>query len=90
MTVSAVTAGSSVGAVLGVGSGHVITDPSSAVSTAASALAFTGASHLAIEGMLGGLLVITGVLVTGLARRHRLRPEPAVVTPPPSEASLET
>jgi hypothetical protein len=72
MTVSAVTAGSTAG-VVGVGASQLI-DPKVGVSTAAGALAFTGASHLVLEGFVGALLVLTGLLVTGLARRHRAQP----------------
>ena len=78
MTVSVVTAGSSTAAVVGVGATQV-TDPGAGVSTAASALAFTGAPHLALEGFLGAMLVMSGVLIVGLARRHRERPVPAAV-----------
>jgi hypothetical protein len=70
MTVSAVTAGSTTAAVVGVGAGQV-SDPGAGFSTAASALAFTGAPHLALEGFVGALLVMIGLLLTGLARRHR-------------------
>lgn len=78
MTVSAVTAGSTTAAVVGLGAGQVA-DPGAGVSTAASALAFTGAPHLALEGFVGALLVMSGLLLTGLARRHRTRTAPALV-----------
>ena len=78
MTVSVVTAGSTTAAVVGVGASQV-TDPGAGVSTAASALAFTGAPHLALEGFVGAMLVMTGVLIMGLARRHRERPIPAAI-----------
>jgi len=86
MTVSVVTAGSTTAAVVGVGASQV-SSPGAGFSTAASALAFTGAPHLALEGFVGAMLVMTGALVVGLARRHRERPVPAVVptgdpTPP--------
>jgi hypothetical protein len=77
MTVSAVTAGSTTAAVVGLGASQVA-DPGAGVSTAASALAFTGAPHLALEGFVGALLVMTGALLVGLARRHR---DHAVVIP---------
>ena len=93
MTVSAVTAGSTTGAVVGLGANQVV-DPHAGVSTLASALAFTGAPHLALEGFVGALLVMTGILLTGLARRHRARPAlvPAVVdgAVPPPEDRLHT
>jgi hypothetical protein len=73
MTVSAVTAGSTTAAVVGVGASQVA-DPGAGVSTAASALAFTGAPHMALEGFVGALLVMTGALLVGLARRHRAQP----------------
>jgi hypothetical protein len=81
MTVSVVTAGSTTAAVVGVGASQV-TDPRVGISTAASALAFTGAPHLALEGFVGALLVMTGLLLTGLARRHRMRTESALVPAP--------
>ena len=81
MTVSVVTAGSTTAAVVGVGASQV-TDPGAGVSTAASALAFTGAPHLALEGFVGALLVMCGLLLTGLARRHRMRTAPAFVPAP--------
>lgn len=88
MTVSAVTAGSTVGGVVGLGANQVV-DPNTGVSTMASVLAFTGAPHLALEGFLGALLVLTGILLTGLARRHRERPAliPVVddAVPPPED-----
>ena len=87
MTVSAVTAGSTTGAVVGLGANQVV-NPNAGLSTAASALAFTGAPHFALEGFVGALLVMTGLLLTGLARRHRARPALAPVVagdavPPP-------
>ena len=78
MTVSVVTAGSTTAAVVGVGASQVAS-PGAGVSTAASALAFTGAPHLALEAFVGGLLVMSGLLLTGLARRHRTRTAPALV-----------
>lgn len=78
MTVSAVTAGSTTGAVVGLGTSQLV-DPKAGVSTMAGALAFTGAPHLALEGFVGALLVMTGILLTGLARRHRQRPAPVPV-----------
>jgi hypothetical protein len=91
MTVSVVTAGSTATAVVGVGASQ-LADPKVGVSTAASALAFTGAPHLALEAFVGALLVFTGLLVTGLARRHRTQPvaipveleTPGLHDPPPS------
>jgi hypothetical protein len=80
MTVSVVTAGSTTAAVVGVGASQVA-DPGAGVSTVASALAFTGAPHLALEGLLGALLVMSGVLLSGLARRQRMRPAPAHARP---------
>lgn len=82
MTVSVVTAGSTTAAVVGVGASQV-TDPRVGISTAASALAFTGAPHLALEGFVGALLVMSGLLLTGLARRHRMRTAPATLVPAP-------
>jgi hypothetical protein len=82
MTVSVVTAGSTTAAVVGVGASQVA-DPGAGVHTAASALAFTGAPHLALEGLVGAVLVMTGVLLTGLARRHRARPAPVPVAVAP-------
>ncbi len=81
MTVSVVTAGSTTAAVVGVGASQ-LASPGAGVSTAASALAFTGAPHLALEGFVGGLLVMSGLLLTGLARRHRTRRVPALVPVP--------
>ena len=78
MTVSVVTAGSTTAAVVGVGASQVA-DPGAGVHTAASALAFTGAPHLALEAFAGAVLVMTGVLLTGLARRHRARSAPVPV-----------
>jgi hypothetical protein len=79
MTVSVVTAGSTTAAVVGVGASQ-ISNPGIGVSTAASTLAFTGAPHLALEGFVGALLVMCGLLLTGLARRHRTRTAPALLT----------
>ena len=79
MTVSAVTAGSTTAAVVGASQ---VASPGAGVSTAASALAFTGAPHLALEGFVGALLVMSGLLLTGLARRHRMRTAPALVPAP--------
>ena len=76
MTVSAVTAGSTTAAAVGVGASQV-SDPGAGFSTAASALAFTGAPHLALEGFVGALLVMGGLLLTGFARRHGMRTAPA-------------
>jgi hypothetical protein len=73
MTVSAVTAGTSAAAVTGVGAAS-LADPKTGVVTAANALAFTGASHLALEATAGALCVMAGALAVGLARRHRTRP----------------
>jgi hypothetical protein len=89
MSVSVMTAGSTTAAVLGVGAGGVA-DPKVGLSTAASALAFTGAPHLAIEGFVGALLVMGGLLITGLARRHRTQTVAAVAASPVSEDSLNT
>ena len=89
MTVSVVTAGSTTAAVVGVGASQV-TSPGAGVSTAASALAFTGAPHLALEGFVGALLVMSGLLLTGLARRHRFRTAPAVVPAPVPRDPIET
>ncbi len=80
MTVSVVTAGSTTAAVVGVGASQAA-DPGAGVSTAASTLAFTGAPHLALEGFVGALLVVGGVLLSGLARRQRMRPAPAHARP---------
>ncbi len=76
MTVSAVTAGSTTAAAVGVGASQ-LSNPGAGFSTAASALAFTGAPHLALEGFAGAMLVMGGLLVTGLARRHGMRTTPA-------------
>ena len=89
MTVSAITAGSTTAAVVGVGAGGVA-DPKVGLSTAASALAFTGAPHLALEGFVGALLVMGGLLITGLARRHRTQPVPAVAASSASTDSVDT
>jgi hypothetical protein len=92
MTVSVVTAGSTTAAVVGVGASQVA-DPGGGLHTAASALAFTGAPHLVLEGFVGAVLVMTGVLLTGLARRHRARPAPvpvAVRQEPIREDPLQT
>ncbi len=78
MTVSAVTVGSTTAAVVGVGAGD-LANPHTGVVTAANALAFTGAPHLALEGFVGALLVAAGLFLTGLARRHRERPVPIAV-----------
>ena len=86
MTVSVITAGSTTAAVVGVGASGVA-DPKVGLSTAASALAFTGAPHLAIEGLVGALLVMGGLLITGLARRHRTQTVPAFA---PAEASMDS
>jgi hypothetical protein len=79
MTVSAVTAGSTTAAVVGVGASQV-----------ASALAFTGAPHLALEGLVGALLVMGGLLLTGLARRHRMRTAPALAPASVPAGSVDT
>ncbi len=89
MTVSVITAGSTTAAVVGVGASGVA-DPKVGISTAASALAFTGAPHLAIEGFVGLLLVMGGLLITGLARRHRAQTAPAFAVAPVSEDSVDT
>jgi hypothetical protein len=91
MTVSAVTAGSTTGAVVGLGVNQ-LADPHAGVSTMAGALAFTGAPHLALEGVVGALLVMTGILLSGLARRHRQRPAlvPVVDAAPSPEDRLHT
>ena len=92
MTVSAVTAGSTTGAVVGLGANQ-LADPHAGVSTLAGSLAFTGAPHLALEGFIGAVLVMTGILLTGLARRHRERPALVPVvdgTVPPPEDRLRT
>ncbi len=89
MTVSVVTAGSSTAAVVGLGASQVAS-PGAGVSTAASALAFTGAPHLALEGFVGGLLVMSGLLLMGLARRHRTRPAPALVPAPDPGIPVDT
>jgi hypothetical protein len=91
MTVSVVTAGSTTAAVVGVGASQ-LADPRTGVSTAASALAFTGAPHLALEGFIGALFVMTGLLLAGLARRHRARPAavPVAVDGPIPEDPLRT
>jgi hypothetical protein len=89
MTVSVITAGSTTAAVVGVGAGQVA-DPKVGISTAASALAFTGAPHLALEGFLGALLVMGGLLITGLARRHRTQTVPAVASAPTAMDSVDT
>ena len=89
MTVSVVTAGSTTAAVVGVGAGQ-LTDPRVGLSTAASALAFTGAPHLALEGFVGVLLVMSGLLLTGLARRHRTRIVPALAPAPVPGDSVDT
>jgi hypothetical protein len=73
MTVSAVTIGSTTGAVVGLGT-NSLADPHAGVASVAGALAFTGAPHLVLEGFVGALLVMAGTLITGLARRHRARP----------------
>jgi hypothetical protein len=78
MTVSAVTIGSTTGAVVGMGAGQ-LADPHAGLAAAGSALAFTGAPHLALEGFVGAVLVMTGLLLLGLARRHRARPAPVPV-----------
>ena len=89
MTVSAVTAGSTTAAVVGVGASQVAS-PGAGVSTAASALAFTGAPHLALEGLVGALLVMGGLLLTGLARRHRMRAAPALAPAPVPAEPVDT
>ncbi len=89
MTVSVITAGSTTAAVVGVGASGVA-DPKVGISTAASALAFTGAPHLALEGFLGALLVMGGLLITGLARRHRTQTVPAFAPASVSEDSVDT
>ena len=89
MTVSVVTAGSTTAAVVGVGASQVAS-PGAGVTTAASALAFTGAPHLALEGFVGGLLVMAGLLLTGLARRHRTRTVPVPVPAPAPGDPVDT
>jgi hypothetical protein len=86
MTVSVVTVGSSTAAAVGVGSTQ-LADPHAGFSAAAGALAFTGAPALALEGFAGALLLMSGLLLSGLVRRHRAQPVPMLVAEPDGPAA---
>ena len=90
MTVSVVTAGSTTAAVVGVGREPGGEPRRWDLDGSERVLAFTGAPHLALEGFVGGLLVMSGLLLTGLARRHRTRTAPALVPAPAPGDPVDT
>ena len=74
MSMATVGAGGAAGAAGTIGATNLSTGTPAQVG---HALAVTGAPALGVEGLVGALLVATGVSLVNLARRHR----PASVTP---------